>query len=261
MPNWCSNIVQITGDNEDLKVIADAKLAFHKLVPRPEGVDWHRWNCDNWGTKWDIVNEPDSDDESDAYSIATSCIDFEFEYDEEAEQIDAEFSTAWSPPIEFFEHLTKKMPSLEVDLKYWEGGCDLCGHCIIKGGEAAELPIKDEKVFVWDYFGYDYEDEDEDEEQDEEAKAVMKLVNEPKLQEPAEKAANSFDGLIDKMMTMTTDERENVFKHFEDGCRKAFQEKTGDVDEILVQANVRVLRQGLKAHERVERGKQLAAQA
>jgi hypothetical protein len=255
MPNWCLNFVEIKGDEKDLDCIEAANMSFNKLVPCPEdeltlqGGEWVvpcDWARDNWGTKWDV----DEDDVG-------------FENDDG--NIYVRFSTAWSPPIEFFEHLTKKMPSLEVDLKYWEGGCDFCGHCIIKGGEAAMIPFMDEKdkrEFVSDYFGYDYEDEEEeDEEQDEEAKAVMKLVNDHKLQEKEDETMQVLERFCAGMHIKAPEEREHIFKQIEKGFRDAYEKDGDGMVDFRVKLQMDMLRGGLKGYERIERGKQLAAQA
>lgn len=255
MPNWCQNIVVIEGDKGDLECIEAANMSFNKLVPCPEdeliyqGGEWVvpcDWARDNWGTKWDIDNEPDS-----------------FEYDDEAERIEAEFSTAWSPPIEFFENLTKKMPSLEVDLKFWEGGCDFCGHCIIKEGKAALLPIEDEKEFAKVYFGWeDYEDEEEedsDEGLDDEAEMVKKLVNEPRLQKKEDETMQVLERFFAGMQTKTPEEKEHILTQLEKNFRAAYEKDGDDMVDFNVKMQMNLVRGGLKSYERVQRGRELAA--
>jgi hypothetical protein len=99
MPNWCQNVVIITGEEtEQLDLIRNAvKKAsetesgenfFNELVPRPESENenWYNWNVSNWGTKWDV--EP----------IITEDTGF---------TITLSFDSAWAPPIEFCNKLVE----------------------------------------------------------------------------------------------------------------------------------------------------------
>ena len=79
------------------------------------------WNCDMWGTKWDIYEcEVDSDRTSESDS---------FNY------IYYRFDTAWSPPKEFLINICEKYPLLNFRLHYAEGGCDFEGDLEIEAGE------------------------------------------------------------------------------------------------------------------------------
>jgi hypothetical protein len=101
MPNWCSNHAKITGSKEAIAKIKNAidsidhplKLCvFETLVGIDPNVTreeydigkWYDANCDYWGTKWDV-------------SIEDCVINFE------EESITMQSSTAWGPPIGFYE--------------------------------------------------------------------------------------------------------------------------------------------------------------
>lgn len=248
MPNWCGNVVEIKGDAEDLKKIEDVNLSFAKLVPFPEELDEDEdvpceWACDNWGTKWDIVGGFD-DPCFEAFDGG----------------IKVTFDTAWSPPIEFFEKLTAKMPSLEVDLKYWEGGCQLLGHCVFKEGKAAELPIKDEKGFIKEHFGWWNEEESDEEEEEAEAEADEKGC------EADDEKEDGLFKLLDQVFKKAQVDKEKVFAEMEQGIRESLDE--GGCESVwfsnAVKAKMMVdnLRSGYKRFERLERGRELmAAQA
>ena len=89
MPNWCENTITIVGSKEMLDDFEEHKLNFNHYVPRPveEENNWYEWNCENWGTKWEVepndVNIINRDDE----------------------KIELEFQTAWCPPIAFLKKL------------------------------------------------------------------------------------------------------------------------------------------------------------
>lgn len=117
MPTWCENLVTITGKDEDLKIIFEARMSFYKLHPRPKEFDnedsWLDWNCDNWGVKWDIKEDD---------------IEIYLKKDEEGNsKIVASFRTVWRPPIEFYEYLTSKMSGLKINSKHYGKEENFCG--------------------------------------------------------------------------------------------------------------------------------------
>jgi hypothetical protein len=205
MPNWCENTVIIMGAEEDLKAIEDCKMSFQKLVPRPEEEEknWYDWNNENWGTKWDIVDE---DGETNAYK---------FERNEDG-YIEICFNTAWSPPREFFCHLTEKMDGLRVLLRYFEGGNDFCGEALFWNGRMYEKDIEDEVAFIrehfWEEYGMDEDEEEdekeqkeEDEEEQKEEKAPISLSTNEKLEAMRENIkSQNFDLCVRKMFYNTT---------------------------------------------------------
>ena len=140
MPNWTENGLFI--QHEDVEMIDRAEKAFNegKLLnefhPVPKeltdtvsghlgdgyaqelnqfkmqlnmkyfGVkDWWDWCIKNWGTKWDI--DPFNCNRVNEKALSMS------------------FNTAWSPPLEFYEHLLTL--GFVVDATYYEGGMMFCG--------------------------------------------------------------------------------------------------------------------------------------
>ena len=145
MPNWCSNEVTIEGTKEDIakfveECFTDFKgtpvLDFNKVLPEPDydkpqkdgthnnGVqkelhnvmpDWWHWRNDNWGTKWNLVPNPQGN--LTGYDFVDSGEDY----------IQLEFETAWSPPNGIYNEIFAKYPDLTVNWFYREDGCQLAG--------------------------------------------------------------------------------------------------------------------------------------
>jgi len=145
MPNWCSNEVTIDGTKEDIakfveECFTDFKgtpvLDFNKVLPEPDydkpqkdgthnnGVqkelhnvmpDWWHWRNDNWGTKWNLVPNPQGN--LTGYDFVDSGEDY----------IQLEFETAWSPPNGIYNEIFAKYPDLTVNWFYREDGCQLAG--------------------------------------------------------------------------------------------------------------------------------------
>jgi hypothetical protein len=71
---------------------------------------WWDWRVQNWGTKWEVCS-----DEA-WHEVIEKDGKIEFR---------ASFSTAWSPPTDFYDRLVEQ--GYVVDAKYYEGGCAFCG--------------------------------------------------------------------------------------------------------------------------------------
>jgi len=142
MPNWCMNTVEFEGTPEQIKQVKDAiqkDALFGTLCPMPQSVfrgdlgqeerkdcedkgidNWYDWSVSNWGTKWEA---------SDLH------MDDEGQYDDCA-HVTVSFSTAWSPPVNFYETLYENMnydcddmgdPQFKIRATYYEPGCDFMG--------------------------------------------------------------------------------------------------------------------------------------
>ena len=149
MPNWCRNRVTVFGKEEEIskisEIFSDTKSIFNHIIQSPDwkrlpnekgefpqlermknpkgeviwetynfpdGKNddrWYHWNISNWGTKWDITADS---------------VDME-SYD--SEQLEIEFSTAWSPPEGVVEKLKEKYPDLSFSCFYDEPGMEVAG--------------------------------------------------------------------------------------------------------------------------------------
>jgi len=105
------NDLRISGDTEEiLRFIEDNKtdgeFCFKTLFPEPEYAnpeDWYEWRLQNWGTKWDVDGNVDVNKlDDDLYRLY--------------------FTTAWSPPIHWFETVVKNYPTLKFELNAGEPG-------------------------------------------------------------------------------------------------------------------------------------------
>jgi len=158
MPNWCSNHIEVRGNNQaDVQRLADAFDAeqfCNAVVPMPEDtLDWYNFCVQNWGTKWDINPHEACDRHDDGLGFSGS------------------FDSAWSPPIPIVEALTEQ--GFEVVLRYHESGMAFVGkwdcgidECI----EYSGMPISEVRQAIGDdlddFFGItdmlEYYEEDEE---------------------------------------------------------------------------------------------------
>lgn len=173
MPNWCSNNLYVYGEKEDMMkflyvisrkldkqnnvieanevVLKDYKhgdvevTLLENLYPTPQDLligdapvvhndtqksniekygfpDWYQWRIEKWGTKWG---------ESDLYFNSPFVSGNHIE-------IDFDFQTAWSPPIEAFDKISKDYPNILFCLYYLEEGMAFCGRNVWINGESIE---------------------------------------------------------------------------------------------------------------------------
>jgi hypothetical protein len=161
MPNHCHNRVTIYGSGNDteetreqiakLKEIFEGESIFPQFIPEPDwantplmssdlksyGTDrgklgelpqyvedpwkrlvfkstdmsddrWYDWRVQNWDTKWD-------------------CYDVEI-VDDDPDQLEVEFNTAWSPPEAICNQIREDYPDLSVSWFYDEPGCEIAGY-------------------------------------------------------------------------------------------------------------------------------------
>lgn len=172
MPNWCENELKIWGKAEDVQSVLDRirkedndnpdedpLIDFNKIIPYPEEyrvqdevakkaeAEWralpegerppystlpkdgfnsggYHWCIANWGTKWNACDVMEIRDglkgTTRTYGVG--------------------FSTAWSPPEPIIRKLGETFPTVNFQLKYWEGGVGFKGTLEIRKGEC----VKDE---------------------------------------------------------------------------------------------------------------------
>lgn len=156
MPNYCTNILDIHGEDEDIEKFLNAIRnphtnhynILHNLLPTPTELtqtvagwssdpdtqaeyqrkfdenlakygykDWYDWNVANWGTKW-------SDDQTHIITQSeTHC--------------SLGFTTAWCPPEKAFNKIALMFPKLMFVLSYYEDGMGFVGASAYHGERSA----------------------------------------------------------------------------------------------------------------------------
>ena len=133
MPNWCSNNLEINGDEQELDKLeclmatGEQEFDFNVISKSPEGDDWFTWRMETWGTKLN-AKEP-------ALTRTSTTT------------MQARFDTAWSPPIPVITTLSGKFPRLNFQLKYQEEGLDFSGIVSFKDGI---MIFNEYEGFLWD---------------------------------------------------------------------------------------------------------------
>jgi len=117
MPNWCENELTIKGTESEIARFLNAvksensRFDFNAINPQPEtfraGEDWHEWRGKNWATH----PIDDRDLKISQGSVSPDTGQF---------QIELCFDTAWVPPIPVILEASKRFPTLEFDLEYFE---------------------------------------------------------------------------------------------------------------------------------------------
>jgi hypothetical protein len=69
---------------------------------------WYDWRIQNWDTKWD------------AYDVVVT--------DDDPDQFEVTFNTAWSPPEAICSALREQYPDLAISWFYDEPGCEIAGY-------------------------------------------------------------------------------------------------------------------------------------
>ena len=161
MPNHCHNRVTIYGAGNDtdetraqiakLKQIFEDESTFGQIIPEPDWANtplmssevkgivydrgkvgelpqyvedpwkrlvfkstgitdqrWYDWRVQNWDTKWD------------AYDVVVT--------DDDPDQLEVEFNTAWSPPEAICNEIREQYPDLAISWFYDEPGCEIAGY-------------------------------------------------------------------------------------------------------------------------------------
>ena len=170
MPNWCQNNLSIYGKQEEMKKIMeiitireDEYSLLDTLYPTPEELNigdvsiqtvseqqtanfekfgyksWYEWRIDKWGTKW-----PETDisvgQEYTENQDGTSVIAFNFD-------------TAWGPPIDAFNKISKDYPDVLFCLYFEETGMGFCGSRVWAKGE---IELEEDSQIITTYFEEDY---------------------------------------------------------------------------------------------------------
>jgi hypothetical protein len=89
-------------------------------------MSWYEWCLKKWGTKWDVPH-------SQVYLNAE-----EEDQDKDTDVWEASFDTAWGPPVEWVEHVSKNFPELLFRIEYSEMGMWFAGYATYIDGEETE---------------------------------------------------------------------------------------------------------------------------
>jgi hypothetical protein len=167
MPNWCSNTVTFKHDDpEKIKVIAHAWNSgefMSSFFPCPKDLEettsgwilrdlgvgpeqqelvvkellntqqygyknWYDWRVAEWGTKWDVGRKKGNR----SLSVKSG-----------AKKVKISFSSAWSPPIGFYEKIHDQL-GYEVEAYFCEPGVGFCGSW--RNGVIADFSLENIKT-------------------------------------------------------------------------------------------------------------------
>ena len=150
MPNHTDNRVILSHDDSQMiddiynVMNTEGTELCHHLIPEPRDDEneptsgWYEWRLDNWGTKWDV------------YETHCTRID--------ANTLNLNFYTAWSPPIPVFDKLVDM--GFEINARYLDEGWGYIGE--YTGGfahkmESGDWHTTDVESVVTEYPELDYE--------------------------------------------------------------------------------------------------------
>ena len=116
-PDW-ANTPLLTSDNRfgtkygndgELPILQTDRFGQHLMFQSTGITDqrWYDWRVQNWDTKWD------------AYDLEV--------VDDDEEQLEVRFNTAWSPPEAICEKIREDYPDVSVSWFYDEPGCEIAG--------------------------------------------------------------------------------------------------------------------------------------
>lgn len=159
MPNFCENRLTIEDCSPELAAYLQKNgLSFDKIKPTPpekltdEKGSWYQWRVDNWGTKWDLLEE-------DQREVADMLLS-------EDTGFTASFDTAWEPPCQAIAALSTMFPNDNFVLSYLELGMMFGGTAHISDGviHISDVDFDDKeavKQFLIDKMNYDEDDASE----------------------------------------------------------------------------------------------------
>ena len=106
-PNYAKSLLQQS--TRVLPVVKDKGFGEGLYFESTDVCDdrWYNWRVANWGTKWD-------------------CYDLSIDQDEQ--ELNLEFNTAWSPPEEICYALKRKFEDADIQWFYDEPGMEFAGY-------------------------------------------------------------------------------------------------------------------------------------
>jgi hypothetical protein len=155
MPNWCQNHLTVIGATPEFRAWLADGFTFQRMNPvsppaphQDSASDsWRNLNtcCNAWGTKCDL-------DDKEQRQVA----------DELLETGSSFFDTAWSPPIQAIDALSRQFPEVSFQLDYCKLGMFFAGTATFQDGDCHD-DCNDEKSAVMkiacDIFGYEDEED------------------------------------------------------------------------------------------------------
>lgn len=162
MPNWCTNVLLIRGEYEEVQKLLDtvegdnSAFSLNKLLTTPEelknttapsrtseeekkrlrdmygATDWYDWQVNHWGTKWDVEATIVNDSHSEANHVFLSKLK------DSDRVVTMEFDSAWAPPVPVIKHLAAQFPNTNIYHTYDESGCDFAGYGMYSNGECVK---------------------------------------------------------------------------------------------------------------------------
>ena len=153
MPNWCQNHLTVTRATPELRAWLEKEgFSFEKMNPprKPRKKSADAWPVldslhNAWGTKCDL-------DENEQRQVASELL----------ENGSAFFDTAWSPPIQALEALSRKFPDSALQLHYCELGMFFAGTATFQDGECHDESYEEKPSVMKiasDIFGYEDEED------------------------------------------------------------------------------------------------------
>ena len=97
------------GEVGELPVLKDKGFGESLYFPSTDKCDdrWYNWRVANWGTKWDC---------------------YDLSIDEDEQELNLQFNTAWSPPEEICHALKEKFEDADIQWFYDEPGMEFAGY-------------------------------------------------------------------------------------------------------------------------------------
>ena len=130
MPNWCSNSIEISGDEDEIDAFEQflndnkGKDWFDFFLPIPpehkEGENWYYWSVENWGCKWNC----DAQD-----------------WKREGDTIKFWFDSPWAPPTVLYQAMTEQ--GFFIDAYYIEEGMSFVGRFVDGFDDYNEYDLSD----------------------------------------------------------------------------------------------------------------------
>ena len=155
MPNYCNNTLELNGSYHDLNRFWNKNkffskneennsfLSFNKSLPLPQHKEdkqdeWYNWRLENWGTKWDACQCSISEEITIEQDLPNKCNIFYYYFD-----------TAWTPPIEWVQKISKLFHNINFTITYEEPGCDFWGKETYVSGKLVDIEEMSYSQHIW----------------------------------------------------------------------------------------------------------------